>query len=294
MYSMDKLFREQWIDQFLDWASSQSNVRAILLVGSQSRSNQPADEWSDFDFIIIASNPQIYLESTDWLFPFGNFLFSIIERTSTGETIERRVLFEDGLDVDFIVLSPVRVSQNFAGTFVIEIIQRGMRVLLDKDGLFSSWTGEDESRSRKTIKAPTVQEFSEVVQDFWFHAVWMAKKLRRGELWVATTCNNVYMKQLLLRMVEWHTQVTRSGQVDIWFNGRFIEQWAPEPVLRELKKVCSHYEEEEVWKALRATMDLFHRVAQETAERLQYTYPTRHAEKAVHWVTDCYSSKADL
>jgi len=290
---MDKLHREQWIDRFIDWAKLQSDVRAIVLVGSNSRRDHPADEWSDIDIILIASTPKPYLDSIDWLASFGKLLFSIVERTATGEAWVRRVLFESGLDADFIVLSPLSVRQNFPGIpVIIEILQRGRQVLMDKDGLFSSWP--DEVSSRFVIRPPSPQEFMEVVNDFWFHTVWTAKKLRRGELWVATTCNNGYMKRLLLQMMEWHAQATQESERDTWFDGRFIEQWGSPQVVRELPKIIAHYDDEDVWRALMASMELFQQIASKTAEHWQYIYPVKQVKKAIEWVTECHLEKASV
>jgi aminoglycoside 6-adenylyltransferase len=290
---LDKLHREQWIDRFLDWAKPQSDIRAVVLVGSNSRSDHPADEWSDIDILLIASTPQPYLDSTEWLASFGKLLFNIVERTSTGEIWVRRVLFESGLDVDFIVLSPQIVRLNFPGIpVVIEILQRGRQVLIDKDGLFNFWS--DEITSRSVIQPPSRDVFLEVVNDFWFHTVWTAKKLRRGELWVATTCNNVYMKRILLQMMEWYTQATQGCERDVWFDGRFIEQWASPWVVKEVPKVIAHYDDDDVWRALKASMELFQQLASKTAEHWQYPYPVYQVEKVIEWVTECHLGKVDI
>lgn len=37
-----------------EWAESQSNIRAILVIGSRARRDFPADEWSDLDLAIFA------------------------------------------------------------------------------------------------------------------------------------------------------------------------------------------------------------------------------------------------
>jgi aminoglycoside 6-adenylyltransferase len=288
---MDKLHREQWIRRFSDWAISRADVRAVVLVGSNSRRDHPADEWSDIDILLIASNPQSYLDSTAWLASFGKPLFNIVERTTTGEIWVRRVLYESGLDVDFIVLTPQAVRQNYPGLpDVIEILQRGRQVLIDKDELFLTWP--DAITARPVIKPPPPQVFLEVVNDFWFHSVWTAKKLRRGELWVATTCNNVYMKRNLLQMTEWYTLASQGCERDVWFDGRFIEQWALPWMVKELPKVIAWYDEDDVWRALKASMALFNQLASETAEHWQYPYPVQQVEQAIEWVKECHSGKA--
>jgi aminoglycoside 6-adenylyltransferase len=137
----------------------------------------------------------------------------------------------------------------------------------------------------------TPAEFAEVVHDFWFHTAWTAKKLRRGELWVAKFCCDDYLKRLLLRMIEWHAQATQN--VDTWYSGRFLEQWASPSVADELRKAFAHYDELDIWRALRSTMDLFHRLAGETAELLKVAYPAENDGKVHDWVTGCQPRQAD-
>ena len=275
-----------WLARLLQWAHTRADVRAVVLVGSGSRSEHAADEWSDVDLLLITDTPQPYLETADWLTALGEPLFSITERTAAGALWERRVLFASGLDADFIVLSPDSARQNFPDTPVLEILQRGRRVLLDRDGLFASWSAElaPQAAAQAAPQPPTPEAFAEVVNDFWFHAVWTAKKLRRGELWVATTCNNAYLKRLLLQMIEWVTRATPGGATDVWYDGRHMEQWAPAWILEALPAVAAHYETQDVWRALQASMALFHRMALQTAERWGYPYPAAQAEQVTAWV----------
>jgi aminoglycoside 6-adenylyltransferase len=285
---MDKLHREQWIKQFSSWSISRTDVRAVLLVGSNSRKDHPADEWSDIDILLISSTPKLYLDSIEWLVSFGKPLFHIVERTGSGEIWVRRVLYESGLDVDFIVLSPQNVRQDFLGLpVIIEILRRGMQVLIDKEALFTPLS--DAITTRPVLQPPSQEVFLEVVNDFWFHTVWTAKKLRRGELWVAAMCNNTYMKRLLLQMMEWYAQATAGCERDVWFDGRFIEQWASPWVVRELPNVLAHYDRDDVWRGLKASMGLFQQLASNTAEHWHYTCPVNQVEKVIELVTEYQS-----
>ena len=123
----------------------------------------------------------------------------------------------------------------------------------------------------------------EVVSDFWYHMVWTSKNLRRGELWTAKTCCDVYMKGLLLRTIEWHTGATEGWETDTWYDGRFLECWASMTILAELPDTFAHYREDDVWRALFATPDLFRRVARKIAVQLKYDYPTVEDQHAVVW-----------
>ena len=200
---------ERLIEKFVKWAQTQRDIRAAVIIGSRARVVRPADEWSDLDIVIIATDPERYMSRTDWLENIGNPWITFLERTGTGDEMERRVLFEGGLDVDFAFIPQRRVQQlvyllrvrkrfpqilgllpkakvrqirqgiaDFSDT-----LHRGTRVLLDRDGIvahFALITVETPPP-----RPPTQSEFLEVINDFWYHAVWTAKKLRRGELWTA-------------------------------------------------------------------------------------------------------------
>ena len=110
---------------------------------------------------------------------------------------------------------------------------------------FTSWARAEEnirvafvfdSRARRDRPAVQAQkptpipsseaEYLNIVNDFWFHTVWTAKHLRRGELWWAKSCCDGYLKNLLLRMLEFHARATKGPDFDTWMSGRFLETWA--------------------------------------------------------------------
>ena len=62
--------------------------------------------------------------------------------------------------------------------------------------------------------------------------------------------------------------------------GRFIEKWAGEEILEELKKCFAHYEKEDVMKALLATSRLFEKVTRGLANAEGFAYPEKACECA--------------
>lgn len=301
---------EQLIERFVAWADTQADVRAALIVGSRAREDRPADEWSDLDVILIVAEPERYLNRTDWMENIGTPWITFIERTGTGDEKEHRVLFEGGLDVDFIPLPakkiqslarllqarerfpqilkllPHSLSKEVAQGIVAfsDVARRGVKVLVDKDGiaepLLSAITGAPAP------SPPTRDEFLNLVNDFWYHTVWTAKKLRRGELWTAKGCSDSYMKWQLLQMVEWHTRAKNSFEYDTWHGGRFLEKWADPRIVEDLRDAFAHYDEDDLWRGLLTTMDLFRWVAIETAELLGHAYPSSADEHATELVKD--------
>lgn len=266
---------EDLIARFVRWAQTEDNIRAALIIGSRARTDHPADEWSDLDVVILANDPEPYWATADWLRHIGVPWLTFIEPLHNGRGFERRVLFEGGLDVDFVP-SPVTFFRQMLDTGLLpdvaDLLHRGVRFLVDKEGF------AERLKQMPVVSAlyrpPVEPEFLNLVHDFWYHTVWTAKKLRRGELWTAKFCCDGYLKQLLHRMLEWHTRARRGESTDTWMNGRFLEEWADARAVAALPAIFAHYDAPDVWRALLATMDLFHWLAFETAKTLGYPYPS--------------------
>ncbi len=279
---------EQLTERFVAWAEDRADIRAAIVVGSRARVDHPVDEWSDLDMLIFATNPEYYLLRTDWLENIGNIWITIIGRTEGGDP-ERLVLFEGGFQVDFVILSNDILPRLVHAESVPDVIRRGTRVLLDKDGLVAQMI--PSSLEPPSLHPPTQDEFIQVINSFWFIAVCTAKQLRRGELWMIKLLHDAKMKGLLLRMMEWHARAINGWNYDTWHMGRFLREWADPRALEDLRGTFAHFDEDDSWSALLATMDLFRWLAIETSEKLSYQYPALSDERATGLVRKFFSSR---
>jgi aminoglycoside 6-adenylyltransferase len=276
-------------ERFVAWATSCPDIRAACVIGSRARVDHPADAWSDLDIVVITSAPERYLTATDWLAHMGVPWLTFVEPTAVGAGSERRVLFEGGHDVDFAVFAP-ELFERIPPDIVHAVVRRGMRVLLDKDGHLTHLLASVAATHAPSARPPTDQECLEAINDFWYHAVWTAKKLRRGELLTAKGCCDGYLKDLLLRMTIWHAGATRGWTHDTWHRGRFFEEWADPRVVAGFHAAYAHYDAADIERALWATMDLFRWVARETIAHLGYPYPGGAEERVVALVTTVLST----
>ncbi len=275
---------EDIIERVVSWAEYKEDIRAIVIIGSRARSNVPADKWSDLDLVIFALDPSIYIKDTKWVKGIGEPKIVFLEKTAVGNELEVRVLFDGGLDVEFAMIPAVFLKGDIS--LFADVASRGMRVLLDRDGVFSNI----EFNSIKIKHNPPDEfKFQNTIKDFWYHAVWTAKKLLRGELWVAKSCCDGHMKDILLRMIEWYSLSKHGWDYDVWHRGRFLEQWADKKVLDELKNVYAYYVRDDVKKALFNTMNLFREISRETAKNLGYTYPLSEDEYATKLVEELFN-----
>jgi aminoglycoside 6-adenylyltransferase len=273
---LDGLF-EDILDRLAAWANGQEDIRAVVIVGSRARDDRPADEWSDLDVILVANEPGLYVETTQWLRAMGSVAITFTELTPDGVTTERRVLYEGGVDVDFV---PVSVDDftnllQDANAVVPTVLKRAHRFLVDKDGFTERVaTFLDNVSDQPGDEGPNEEDFLNVVNDFWYHAVWVTKKLRRGEIWSALGGMNHLTWHCLLPVVEEHAAVKSGGETDTWHSGRFIEKWADPSVISKLPDALPAYGEQSIVDGLTSMMDVFHNSATELAKLHDWLYPT--------------------
>jgi aminoglycoside 6-adenylyltransferase len=266
---------EQIMHNFVQWAQEEEDIRLILIIGSRGRVDHPADQWADLDLLFVTTDPYRYLTKTDWLDHLGVPWLTYVE--DDAGVLERRVLFEGGVDVDFVPLSLEQIEKMMDVDLLPleDVILPGIRILLDKDGLAEIFhmarTALAEAPTRSI--PPHEAEVIEVVNNFWYHALWVSKKLRRGELWYAKWALDWRMKVLLLRMLEWHARATHGWDYNTWKDGRFLEEWADPRASKDLRKAYAHYDQEDIQQALVATIDLFCWLTRETMALLNYAYP---------------------
>jgi len=264
-------------------AEASDALHAVIIIGSQAREDRPADAYSDLDVMVVVDEPEFFISSDGWLESLGAHHISFIEGT-LGGLRERRVLFEGALDVDFIFLPKHTLKDAFEDEIAREILSRGHRVLVDKIGLEPFLP--QHGAAVRAYAMPSNQEFQNLTHDFWYHAVWTAKKVLRGEIWTAKFCLDTYMKSMLLKMIECHAHAMKGPAYDTWHNGRFIEEWAEKWVIEALHSCFAHYDKAEIKPALLATLDLFRTLAVAVAERCCYDYPVSADTYAADWVTE--------
>jgi aminoglycoside 6-adenylyltransferase len=269
------------LEGFLAWAQQEETIRGVIVIGSRARKDHPADEWADLDLLLLVTDLNCFTEKSDWLNHIAPVWLTHTESTADGRSLERRALFEGGLDVDFAFFPVTMVNTLLSGTLgddAWDVFRRGARIVLDKD--YTLQRALAAMPPAKAYEPPSESTFLNSVNNFWYHSLWTAKHLRRGELIWAKGCCDGLLKELLRQMLEWQARAKHGAEFDTWLRGRFLEEWVDARVLPVLPDIYTHYDEADIWRALFASMRLYAWVSQETAEHLDYTYPLEGAIKA--------------
>ena len=254
-------------EKLLALAKDDEDIKAIVLIGSSTRDTVKADEYSDLDVVIATEKPEGWLYG-DCPKKLGSVKISFVEPTLGGGK-ERRMLYDGSLDVDMIVFTPEQFKKAIREGVASWVMNRGYEILYDAEG-FSTLLEEHISHELKPTDLAE-PEFNNMVNDFFFHTVWASKKILRGELWTAKMCIDAYLKNYLLKMIEMYS--VSKYHADVWHDGRFLDRWAEKEILSDLEKCFAPYDREDMVSALLATLDLFCRLASQTAEIKGYKYP---------------------
>lgn len=267
----------QILERLMKIAAKDVTLRAVIAIGSGVRSDVPADEYSDLDLIIAADSPKKWLYG-DLPHQLGEVRISFVEPT-LGGGMERRMLYEGSLDVDLIVFTPEQLLQAVRDGTAACVMNRGYTVL--HDTMDVSLLIVQHVQPGTAFTPMEEDEFVNMVNDFFFHAVWAEKKLRRGEWWTAKMCIDAYLKRLLLRVLE----LAHCKETDVWHDGRFLDRWAGKAAADALKTCFAHYEPQDMADALRSTCGLFGRMARQAAQAHGYAYPVSVEEYAASFLS---------
>lgn len=248
-------------------AENDEQTEAVIFIGSATRTDVKADEFSDLDVVIVTEYTEQWLYG-DYPERLGKVHISFVEPTLGGGK-ERRLYYDEYRDVDMILLTPEQFCKAVDDGTMSCVMNRGYDVLYDS-AEYSSILDQRIVREVHLCEF-TEEEFSNMVNDFFFHNIWAAKKMLRGELWSAKMCVDAYLKQHLLRMIEMYSLLKYN--VDTWHDGRFLDRWADETIKKELEKCFANYSVEDMKIALYNTAKLFASLSKSVADMKGYDYP---------------------
>jgi len=236
-----------------EWATTNDNVRAVVLTGSGARGDGEMDDLSDLDIELYVVSPLDLLQSSAWYEAFGDVL--VVEKMPNPEWFPTRLVnYADG-KVDFMIAPTSALA-------TVEYV-RPFRVLLDKDRI-----SDHLQLSPPHVKpSPTQEQFIECVNWFYAEAFMCAKCLVRRELWMAKFRECSFMTEML-RMIEWDHRYRYGPNVDTWYLGTHWREWMDAELRRDLATCWGTFEERDMSLSLSHAVLLFSRVAQRTAAPL--------------------------
>ncbi|WP_430592084.1 aminoglycoside 6-adenylyltransferase [Humidisolicoccus flavus] len=236
---------QRTIDHLIEWAASDSNVRAVVLTGSAAEGT--AHPLSDRDLELHVRDAAPLTRDDSWWSELGEVL--AVERLENAEGHTTRLVYYVGGKLDFTLI-PVGAS---SGQY-----DRPFSVLLDKDGVTEGF-----ALIAAAITAPTQEAFDECCNWAAAAAIMAAKAIVRDEPWSEMIRWRDFSDELL-RMIEWEHSARDDGARDVRFLGSRMRTWMDPELQRTLVENAPRFGQDNA-HSLIALLTLFTQLASRVA-----------------------------
>ena len=146
-----------------------------------------------------------------------------------------------------------------------------LMVLLDKDGRIKNYPVPTDSDYQ--IKKPSVQDFDDCNNEFWWVSTYVVKGLCRKEILFALDHLNEIVIKELLRMLSCQVGIKTNFSLSVGKNYKYLNKYLPETLWKRLLSTYRLDSYENVWKALFTCQELFREASKEVAASLGFVYP---------------------
>ena len=262
----------EMLDLILQTAKS-LKVESVALSGSRTNDQVQKDEFQDYDVVYVVDDLDNLTSDLAWLDSFGT---RIIEQEVALD--HRRLylmLFEDGNRID-LTLCPKEHIQEWVDS------EATYTVLEDKKGLFKAYLPNPK---RYWTAPPSEEEFAASYNEFWWVSTYVVKGIRRNQLVYATDHLYGICQQELLKILAWQVASDR-GTIDVGKNYKYLFNYLPAEKEKEFSNLVDFSSLDKITQTLFATMSIFHREAQDLAQKIGLDYDRELAEKMIDYAKE--------
>lgn len=266
--------RDEKLKQIIHWAEENPDVRAVLLTSSLVNPYAPVDDLSDLDIELVFNDMKVYQSDKTWINTFGKPI-SMIEENETffdGKHAMKMVLYEDHVKVDFKLHQKSEFLKEAQAETLPEDWDVGYKVLVDKDHLTQDM--KPATYQSIMIKKPSEQRFQQLINDFWWDTTYVAKSLKRDEIFYAKFMSeNGIRTDYLVSLLEWYIASENGWNITTNKHGRLFKKYLSPELWEKVEATFSGSDIEQNWIALFAYADLVHELGTDLAAKINSTYP---------------------
>ncbi|MBA3925792.1 aminoglycoside 6-adenylyltransferase [Listeria rustica] len=260
------LKRTEIVEKIILWGEQQEQVCALVLEGSLAK-QQGVDQLSDLDINVWFTGDVSFGKTVDWLAEIGDVLIEnqLHMDSPAGEVATQLVLFQNGVKVDFSFWPIAYLEKPFP-------YYEKMEILLDKDRHTEQI---NLCLCEKKYISMKKSYFDHIVNEFWFELHYVAKFLKREEIWFVQSIQAGIRDNYLLPFLE---EQARIHERDVFFSGRKIESWMEPSNLKRFPSIFPDYSLAANWQAMWAEIALFEEVSHFISQHYQFELPTAKIE----------------
>jgi aminoglycoside 6-adenylyltransferase len=259
----------EMLDLILSIAHSDERVRAVIMNGSRVNPNAPKDFFQDYDIVYLVTEMESFSADPSWINVFGELMIlqlpdEMFDPHPWGTDHYAYLMqFADGnrIDLSLYLASKIDLLEQDSLTLT----------LLDKDGILPQYPHPNDSGYLPT--PPTAKAFFDCTNEFWWLSPYVAKGLWRRELTYSKEMLELYVREQLMKMLNWYIGMQTEFKVSPGKLGKYLEKYLEPDLWQMLLHTYSDSDYDHIWDALLTMGDLFRRTGTRVAEHFGFTYP---------------------
>ncbi|HET7580812.1 MAG TPA: aminoglycoside 6-adenylyltransferase [Bacillales bacterium] len=261
---------KEMMDLIMGTAEEDERIRAVILNGSRANPNVQKDCFQDYDIVYVVRDIKSFTSDHTWVDRFGERIIMqmpedmVVPPAENNGRFAYLMLFTDGNRID-LTLVPVEKAKELIDRDSLSIL------LLDKDQMIDPFPPPTDSDY--VVKPPTAKEFANCCNEFWWVSTYVAKALWREEISHAKFIQEVPVRNMLMRMLEWQIGVKTGFTISTGKSGKYFKDYLENETWRQFLKTYPDADCERIWEALFTMCDLFRTVAADVAEHFGFEYP---------------------
>lgn len=261
---------KEMMDLILGTAKEDERIRAVIMNGSRANPNVKRDFFQDYDIVYIVKDIESFTSNHNWVKKFGEIMIMQMPEEMTllppanNGTFVYLMQFTDGNRID-LSLVPEERADELIDNDSLSIL------LLDKDGIVKPFP--PTSDIDYIVKKPSKKEFENCCNEFWWVSPYVAKGIWREELPYAKHMLEQYVRDMLMKMLEWDIGIKTNFTKSAGKLGKYFEKYLDTDIWQELLDTYPNADYDNMWKSLFAMCSLFRKTAIRVADYFDYQYP---------------------
>lgn len=265
----------EMLQLILQFAQESEHIRAVIMNGSRVNPNVPKDVFQDYDIVYVVTSLQSFINDRSWIKRFGELIIMQTPDEMSPEASEPfhkfvfLMQFTDGNRIDLTYFAADQMAALGRDSLSV--------LLLDKDGIIAPFA--EPSNRDYLPEPPTSTEFAHCCNEFWWVSTYIAKGLWRRELAYAKYMFDRPVRDMLIKMLQWHIGVKTDFAVDSGKCGKYFETYLEPDQWAAFVRTYPDGEYGNMWNGLFVMCELFRETALEVAHHFGYRYAVEEDER---------------
>lgn len=283
---------EEMLNLIINIAKEDERIRAVYISGSRANPKVEKDIYQDYDIGYVVTETKSFLEDKNWISVFGDIAivqepdlvdvsFGIKHDFESSYTW--LMLFKDGSRIDLGIETKEKMLKEYS--------KEKLNIpLLDKDNCLPKIlppTDEDY-----WVKRPTELQFKGCCNEFWLCLNNVGKGIARDELPYAMWMFNVVVRDMLIKMLEWHIGINTNFSVSAGKKGKYFKNYLPDEFYKMYSKTYSDSNYNNLWESVFKACELFRNIALIVSKHFGYTYNKSEDINMMEYLRKCKKSIA--